>query len=242
MILIVAVVKNVSQKKSKDINLKLYGVKNPMQYSEFREKSLSKQRTPFGEVKKIFDERSMTILSDEDEYKNRDTLLKSVCKKHSNKVQYLSFKKVLKNSTPCEFCREENDFANINHRLRSCINEWKILTEEKCNYSCVITNSKSYDIHHLKSFKDIVKEAFINLNYTVENYNEVTFEEIKNEVKRLHFFYGLGVCIDKSLHKDFHSKYGYDFNNSDFLEFIDSLNKTRPVHREICVGHNFNCR
>ena len=47
--------------KSKVINLKLYGVENPMQCDSFKEVSISKHRTPFNEVENLFKKRQMII-------------------------------------------------------------------------------------------------------------------------------------------------------------------------------------
>lgn len=98
-----------------------------------------------------------------------------------------------------------------------------------CNYNCVITGKNFKNIHHLYPFRNIVNEVFDNLGLpiksNVSDYTEIQFIKIKNELHRLHNYYGLGVCLIKPIHKLFHDTYGYTNNTCEqFLEFVNRFN------------------
>jgi hypothetical protein len=109
--------------------------------------------------------------------------------------------------------------------LRSDTKEWLIKSAESTNYNCVITGKNFDNVHHLYSFKNIVEEVFVNLNIdkrkNVSEYSECEEIAIRNELKRLHNFYGYGSPINKDVHKLFHDLYGYtNTNYCDFIEFV----------------------
>lgn len=112
--------------------------------------------------------------------------------------------------------------------LRSDTKEWLIKSAEFTNYNCVITGKNFDNVHHLYPFKNIVEEVFINLNIdkrkNVSEYSECEEIAIRNELKRLHNFYGYGSPINKDVHKLFHDLYGYtNTNYCDFIEFVKRI-------------------
>lgn len=93
------------------------------------------------------------------------------------------------------------------------LSQWKKDSMEKSNYECPITGLKSgWDIHHLYSFGKIISETLDNLNLsiykTIEEYTPEEQKKIADEFIRLHSTYPLGICLDKEIHKLFHSIYG----------------------------------
>jgi hypothetical protein len=73
-------------------------------------------------------------------------------------------------------------------------------------------------VHHLyKNFKDIVSETLMLTHLDLrENISEYSQNELKLLAKTcldLHYKYGLGVCILREYHLDFHTFYGH-FNNT----------------------------
>ena len=112
--------------------------------------------------------------------------------------------------------------------LRSDTKEWFMKSAEFANYNCIITGKNFDNVHHLYPFKNIVEEVFNNLNIdrreNVSEYSDDELVTIRNELLRLHDFYGYGCPINKKVHKLFHDLYGYkETNYFDFLEFIKRI-------------------
>lgn len=111
---------------------------------------------------------------------------------------------------------ENKSYPNLSKFLRGQNQEWKLLSMKKCNYKCVLTGSKNFEIHHLYGVSNIINDM---LN-KYPQYKEVNFNSlIKSDLNFLKekFFeeqdkYPLGECVDKNLHTLFHSLYGQYYN------------------------------
>ena len=108
--------------------------------------------------------------------------------------------------------------------LRTQIQDWKDKSIKSCNYKCVITGGEFHNIHHLYSFRKIVDECFDYLNIDIRNttgeYSVEEFNEITQKLNQLHDNYGLGICLNKYIHKLFHDLYGYRDNTKEqFKDF-----------------------
>lgn len=119
--------------------------------------------------------------------------------------------------------------------LREGISKWKKDSIRVCKYKCVITKktNKDLQIHHLHSFRLILEETLKILNMPIYNQIEqYSIDELRLLNKtclELHYSYGLGVCLTKDLHKEFHKKYGNkNFTPEDFQEFY--LLKTGKIY------------
>lgn len=119
--------------------------------------------------------------------------------------------------------------SNLSKYLRRNIKQWKIDSMKYCNYKCVITGEDFDDIHHLYSFNQIVEETLDILN--LPQYDEIgkyTSEELlllEQTCLELHYKYGYGACLKKSVHDLFHFIYGYGNNTPEqFEEFKDKYN------------------
>ncbi len=124
-------------------------------------------------------------------------------------------------------------YENLAKLLRGHIQQWKIKSMESCNYQCVITGSKDFDIHHIYSFNQIFREA---MEYVENKYNIICSNEISDYTEDqlniiikafqdIHSKYPLGVCIRSDIHALFHKIYGSGSNTqSQWDRFMNDLN------------------
>lgn len=90
--------------KTKEINLKLYGVESCMQREDIKNKVSDKLRTSYDDVVKFCDEKGLILLSKKDEYKNDRSKLKIVCKNHKDKgIQETRFTNIKSNKGCCSY-------------------------------------------------------------------------------------------------------------------------------------------
>jgi hypothetical protein len=166
--------------------------------------------------------KSRGLIPIEDEqYVNKDCVIHYRCVKHPNHIQTIRFGALNKTKQPCNYCREEESLSYLNRRLRSSIRNWQLLSKEACNNQCILTGSKSYDIHHLTPYNQIIKTALSLLNLPLKD--KYTGEEVlavRDKVLELHN--KPGVCIRNDIHILYHQLYSKDeFTESDFWEFVD---------------------
>ena len=55
--------------------------------------------------------------------------------------------------------REYGGYVSLAKMLRGQLHDWKVKSMEACNYQCVLTGSKDYQIHHLYGFNKIFDET-----------------------------------------------------------------------------------
>lgn len=177
------------------------------------------------DVFKYFKSRDLIVL-DTEIYQGKDAHIKFICKHHPNYIQSVSYHSLQKTKVPCEYCRQENSLSKINRKLRSSLSKWKKDSEKYCNYECILTGSKNYEVHHLYSFDAIIKESLSVLNLDVKDkYSAEEIINIKKQVILLHDKYGLGVCIRKDLHTLLHKIYGKEIiSDIQFKEFVEKYN------------------
>lgn len=177
----------------------------------------------FQQIKDIFKEKDYILLSQE--YINNHTPIKYICNKHSEFGEQSITWIHLKAGEGCYYCgldkhRGENNVnwnggsTELNHYLRHCIYPWIKDSLKAGDYKCDISKSKNQiQVHHLyKTFKDIVSETLelLNLDYQpdLSYYSEKELNDLKNVCLELHYKNGLGVCLTKEIHKEFHHIYG----------------------------------
>ncbi|MGL4802027.1 MAG: hypothetical protein ACRC18_07150 [Cetobacterium sp.] len=165
-----------------------------------------------------FAKRGLDVV-DGQTYANKDDLIAYTCKAHPCKIQYSTYNNLKKVNQPCDMCRNEESLSDLNRRFRSSITKWKSDTEKFNNYKCVFTKSSTYDIHHIHPYNEIIKESLVNLGIDKNTSNGTEIEMLKNEVVRLHEYYGLGVCIHPKIHSLFHVIYGKTATIDDFNNF-----------------------
>lgn len=100
--------------------------------------------------------------------------------------------------------------------LRGQNQKWKNDSMKNCNYKCVLTDSKDYEIHHLYGVSNIINNILNQYpQYKNKNFSDYSDEDL--DFLRIKFLeeqakYPLGECIDKKLHVLFHSLYGQYYN------------------------------
>lgn len=102
-------------------------------------------------------------------------------------------------------------YSDLKNFLRGQIWDWKQKSMKKCNYKCILSSSKDFQIHHLYSFNDIVNKFIEDSNIefkTFSDYSETDLNCIKNYFIEKHNQYPLGVCLRPDLHNLFHRIYG----------------------------------
>lgn len=86
---------------------------------------------------------------------------------------------------------------------------------ESCQWKCVLTGSKDFEIHHLYGVSNILSDIISKHHiqekqiekYTQDELDNITQLFIKEQAK-----YPLGVCVKKDIHVLFHRLYGQYYN------------------------------
>lgn len=169
------------------------------------------------------------------EYVSYHTPISCKCLKHD--VEWEASWANLKKGKGCVKCGlekniKENHFnwkggiTPLHNHLRWTIKDWKVASFKKYNSTCDITGLKSDSniIHHLYGFEYIIKETLNMLNLPLHNdingYTTDELNSIESLCLKLHFKYGLGVCLTNDIHKEFHHLYGYGQNTpTQYCEF-----------------------
>jgi hypothetical protein len=115
-------------------------------------------------------------------------------------------------------------YSAINSFVRGTIDDWKKRSMINCNYKCIFTGSKDFDIHHLFSLNCIIDQSLLELGFTIHEFiNEYSNEELirlSNKVNEVQDRYPLGVCVDPRYHQEFHNQFGFGYNTPEqFYEF-----------------------
>jgi len=125
---------------------------------------------------------------------------------------------------------ESFSYPTISKYLRGQNQQWKKESMENCNYKCVLTDSKSFEIHHLYGVSNIINDIFdLYPKYkdkSFKDYSEKDLSFLLTEFLRIQSLYPLGVCVDKKLHVLFHSMYGQYFNTPEqWYRFCEDYKK-----------------
>lgn len=120
--------------------------------------------------------------------------------------------------------RWKGGVTNISTALRENIYDWKQASMSNCRYKCVLTGGEFDNIHHIIPFNNMVDECINELNLkefdNLGEYNDNDRNKLICLLREKHSKYGLGVCLNKDVHKLFHDQYGYTgFNREDFIDF-----------------------
>ena len=102
-------------------------------------------------------------------------------------------------------------YENIAKFIRGNIYQWKIDSMKQCNYSCVLTKSKNFQIHHLYPVNKIINDVFTKYNIQHKQLSDYTSHELQNIIQLFNIEqakHPLGECVRKDLHILFHSLYG----------------------------------
>ena len=139
----------------------------------------------------------------------------------------------LRRGNGCPKCYRENNFGENNpswkggitplrnHLSSFTILQWKKDSFKKYNYKCDITGNHNVKliIHHHHNFSDIVQETMDILKLPVyqeiNKYTDMELKLIETTCLKLHYKYGLGICLSEQEHILFHSIYGRKNNTID---------------------------
>ena len=120
---------------------------------------------------------------------------------------------------------------SLSHFIRANITEWKKASMEQCNYKCIITGNKNFEIHHLVNLSKMLAQALNNLGMSqkgkvARDFTESERQAILQEFIKIQNDNPLGMCIESSIHALFHSLYG-QFNNTpeQFYHFVEEYKK-----------------
>ena len=111
---------------------------------------------------------------------------------------------------------ESLTYETLAKYIRGNIQQWKKDSMKECNYKCIFTGSKRFQIHHLYGVSNILNDIMTENNFPIyDNFSEYSDEEL-NEILNAFIIkqnkYPLGVCIEKDIHVLFHSLYGQYYN------------------------------
>lgn len=108
-------------------------------------------------------------------------------------------------------------YPNLNKFFRGQLQEWKNKSMAQCDYKCVLTGSKNFQIHHLYSFSEImngfISKFGLDINKKIDEYSSEELYILGKNFVEEHNKYPLGVCIRTDLHSMFHSLYGQTKNS-----------------------------
>ena len=240
--------------KSYDAKLKKYGTLSAYVNDYTIEKHKEKYRNTVGKeifekVKNIFLEKDYILLSKE--YINNVTPIEYICNKHKDYGKQSITWVHLQSGEGCYYCgldkhRGENNTnwnggtTSLNYFLRHAVKPWVKDSLENAKYQCDISNKNgSLEVHHLcKNFKDIVEETIFLTNLRIYQdismYTQDELTLLSQTCLDLHYKYGLGVCIQKELHLQFHHIYGVKNNTKEqYYEFKQNILNS-------CINVNLN--
>lgn len=128
--------------------------------------------------------------------------------------------------------KDYSGYENMIKFFRGHIQSWKDDSMERCNYQCVLTGSKDFEVHHLYSINMITKETFEQLDIegklktdNIESYSKEELDYILKIFLEKHNEYPLGVCLRKDIHNLFHKIYGSGGNTEiQWKKFINDYN------------------
>lgn len=133
------------------------------------------------------------------------------------------------------FNKDGSGYEGLSKFLRGHLQSWKIKSMENCNYQCILTGSKNFEIHHMYGFSNILNETIEEYGIELKEYSEYTIEELEDILKKfleVHNRYPLGVCVRRDIHTLYHSVYSKCVNNEEqwnqfVKEFKDGVYNNR---------------
>jgi len=197
----------------------------------------------FGEEKmltlEIVKER-LSIISPEikiisTEYHGNDKHLECFCENCS--TTFLATWANLSRSRRCPKCKilnmtgEKSHFwkggiTEIGHILRGKMTQWRQDSKKACGFKCVISGERFDHIHHIYGFDMILEETFdetgVEKREKLSDYSDHEVKTLEDVCLKLHYKYGLGACVTKENHENFHKAYKYGQNTPEqWEEFLE---------------------
>lgn len=182
------------------------------------------------------------------EYNGTKNSIKCHCDKHNMEFSPLA-DSLLNGIHGCPECTKEattkenhycwkGGISETRKYLRGKMHDWKKQSMIACNYKCDITGKRFDDIHHLYGFDQILQEVLentkIELKETISEYSDSELNDLETECIKLHEKYGLGVCLCRESHEEFHKIYGYGNNTPEqYYEFKNNKLNNNKENEEV---------
>lgn len=126
---------------------------------------------------------------------------------------------------------DRSGYGDIAEYIRGRLIPWIKQTKQDNNFTCAITGVRTkIIIHHIRGFNLILNEAIEKINFPIYNsvsdYSDEQLDKIFDVFYRLQESYKSYICLTESVHKHFHSIYGYGNNTEEqWSEFINTYYK-----------------
>lgn len=202
-----------------------------------------KRRLSFEEVKNRFEKLGLVLL--ETHYVNSETPMKYKCPKHPNIIQTTKSRHI-KQGIGCPICSNEKfgerksgsnthfwkgGVSELNGFLRDRLKGWKKRILNQHDNTCFLTGTKeNLQVHHINPFHVIRDEVLNELGYELhEKISDYSNDQLKNV--RAKFLQRhrkeIGYPLAKEIHKEFHSRYGYETTIKEFEEFAREFSEIK---------------
>lgn len=106
-------------------------------------------------------------------------------------------------------------YPTLSKYIRGQLWEWKNASMSNCNWKCVLTGSKEFEIHHLYGVSNIISDIIFKYHIKEKPIDEYTQNELDYITQMFldeQSKHPLGVCIRKDIHVLFHKLYGQYYN------------------------------
>lgn len=125
---------------------------------------------------------------------------------------------------------DDNSYPTLSKYLRSQNQKWKKESMLSCDYKCVLTGTKNFEIHHLYGVSNIINDMLNEYpkyrDISFSDYSDKALSFLLEEFLKRQKQYPLGVCVNKNLHILFHSMYGQYYNTPEqWYKFCEDYKK-----------------
>ncbi len=181
------------------------------------------------DIDKILAEKGYTRTGD---YVNAATPFSAICSRgHNVKISFTNF---LCKHSGCKKCAILNQTGELSplwkggvsevmEELRKTLKPWKAQILARDGYKCQLSGEhKDLEVHHLKGFNTLVREASeitsVPILVKINDYSNIEdFYTLREKVLELHTL-DIGITLTKSIHKEFHAKFGKGDNTKEQFE------------------------
>lgn len=186
----------------------------------------------FDKLKNRIEKLGAKLLLEESDYTVGMRTYPIICKNGHNTT--INNSTILRNGS-CLKCKSINSRGEMNanwkggtnslqNSLREVIKDWRDNTFKKYNYRCDITGENGdLVVHHKIPFNHLLSQCLYELNLPlmehINCYSNEDRDDIINKIRELHSL-DTGVVLLSSVHKLFHSIFGYKNSTvEDYYEF-----------------------
>lgn len=124
--------------------------------------------------------------------------------------------------------KDQPSYETLAKYIRGNIYDWKLASMINCNYQCVLTGSKNFEIHHLYPVNKILNDVYIKNDIQPKPFDNYSSDELSIILKLFieeQQKHPLGECVRKDIHVLFHSQYGqYNTTPEQWYKFKKDYN------------------